>query len=195
MTRDGDRPGPWGAGPILTNHEGIPMPVSTEVLNEDIKELKGDIHKLAIGLAELRTEVRDAIALAKWAGTVLVVTLLTSGVGAIIWGASLTAKVYGLESRTGEKFVEVGTRIDERSREVVTRIDGVEKRVGEKFVEVGTRIDKLEVKIDKVEAKIDKLESRIDKLEAGIDARFDKLEASIARVLDQLKPAAPKPGP
>ena len=35
----------------------------------------------------------------------------------------------------------------------------------------------------------------LDKLEAGINARFDKLEASIARVLDQVKPAAPKTGP
>ncbi len=83
------------------------MPVSTEILNDDIKELKGDIHKLDVGLAELRTEVKDAIALGKWAATVLVSVLLTSRVGAIIWGASLTTKVYGMEPRANEKFPEI----------------------------------------------------------------------------------------
>ena len=118
---------------------------TTEVLNDDMKELKGEMHKLAIELAELRQEVRDAVGLAKWAGTVLVATLLTSGVAGIIWGASLTAKVYGMESRANEKFQEAG--------------------------------------------------SRLDRLESRIDARFDKLEASIGRLIEQTKPAAPKPGP
>jgi hypothetical protein len=116
------------------------MPVPTEVLNEDIKELKAEIHDLGIGLAELRTEVRDAIALAKYAATIIIATALTGGVGAIWWGASLTTKVYGMETRGNEKFQEVN--------------------------------------------------ARVDKLESRIDARFDKLDASIARVLEQVKPAA-----
>lgn len=105
------------------------MPVATEVLNEDIKELKGEIHQLGIGLAELRQEVRDAIGLAKWAGTVLVATLLTSGIGAIIWGASLTAKVYGMEARTGEKFQETGIRIDRMESRVDARLDKLEATI------------------------------------------------------------------
>jgi len=112
------------------------MPIPTEVLNEDIKELKGDIHKLAIGLAELRTEVRDAIGLAKWAGTILVATLLTSGVGAIIWGAGLTAKVYGMESRTGEKFQEVGARFDKLD----ARIDRLGSNLDARFARLEASI-------------------------------------------------------
>jgi hypothetical protein len=102
------------------------MPVSTEILNEDIKELKGDIHKLGIGLAELRTEVKDAIALARWAGTIFVATLLTGGVAAVWWGASLTTKVYGMESRGNEKFAEVGARFDKLEAKVDARFDRLE---------------------------------------------------------------------
>ena len=128
------------------------MPILTDTLNEDIKELKGDVHKLAIGLAELRQEVRDAIGLAKWAGTVVMGVLLTSGVGAVIWGASLTAKVYGMEARTGEKFQEVGIRIDK----LEVRLDG--------------RIDKLEANMN----------ARFDKLEASIVKALDQLKPAVA---------------
>jgi hypothetical protein len=105
------------------------MPVSTEVLNDDIKELKGDIRKLDVGLAELRTEVHDAIGLAKWVGTVLVGVLLTSGVGAIIWGASLTTKVYGMESRGNEKFQEISARIDKLESRIDGRFDKLESLI------------------------------------------------------------------
>jgi hypothetical protein len=87
-------------------------PGSTEILNDDIKELRADIPKLDVGLAELRQGVKDAIALGKWAGTVLVAVLSTSGIGAVIWGASLTTKVYGMESRGNEKFQAVDARFD-----------------------------------------------------------------------------------
>lgn len=102
------------------------MPVSTEVLNEDIRELKSEVHQLGIGLAELRQEVRDAIGLAKWAGTLLVATLLTGGVGAIWWGASLTTKVGGMESRGNEKFAEVGARFDRLESKIDARFDKLE---------------------------------------------------------------------
>jgi hypothetical protein len=102
---------------------------TTEVLNEDLKELKGDIHKLASGLAVLRTEVRDAIALGRWAGTALVATLLTSGVGAVLWGASLTTKVYGMESRENEKFQDVGARLDKLESRLDARFDKLEASI------------------------------------------------------------------
>ena len=83
------------------------MPVPTEVLDEDIKELKADVrdiradlgvlkadvHRIDVSLAELRSDVRSAIGLGKWAGTVLLTALLTSGLGAVIWGARLDARV------------------------------------------------------------------------------------------------------
>jgi hypothetical protein len=39
------------------------------------------------------------------------------------------------------------------------------------------------------------INTRMSTLEASTASRFDKLEASIARVLEQTKPPAPKPGP
>jgi peptidoglycan hydrolase CwlO-like protein len=190
------------------------MPVTTEVLNEDIKELKAevrdirgdldvltaDVHRIDISLAELRSEVRAAIGFGKWVGTALVTLALTSGITAIIWGASLNAKVYGMEDRNSERFQEVGTRIDrtevrigEKFQEVNTRIDRLESRIDARINKVEERIDKLEAKMD---AKIDALDAKIDALDAKIDARFDKLEATIARALGQARPEgvpAPKP--
>ena len=134
------------------------MPVSTEVLNDDIKELKGEMQRLGVGLAELRQEVRDAIGLARWAATLLAGVLLTSGLGAVIWGARLDTKVSGMESRTAEKFQEVGIRID-----------AMEKRIGEKLQDADKRVDKLEARID----------ARFDKLEASIAKALDQLKPAI----------------
>jgi outer membrane murein-binding lipoprotein Lpp len=107
----------------------LTMPLAAEVLNEDIKELKADIRKLDVGLAELRTEVRDAIGLAKWAYTVLAATILSSGVGAIIWGASLTTKVYGVESRGNEKFQEISARVDKLEARIDARFDKLDASI------------------------------------------------------------------
>jgi hypothetical protein len=119
------------------------MPVSTEILNDDIKELRGDIHKLDVGLAELRTEVKDAIALGKWAATLFIATILTSGVGTIIWGASLTTKVYGMETRGNEKFQELNARFDEKFKVVEARFDKLESSIDARF-------DKLEASIARI---------------------------------------------
>jgi hypothetical protein len=105
------------------------MPVATDVLSDDIKEIKGELHQLGIGLAELRQEVKDAIALAKWVGTIFVATLLTGGVTAIVWGASLTTKVYGMESRGNEKFQEVGARADKLESRIEARFDRLEASI------------------------------------------------------------------
>ncbi len=76
---------------------------TTEVLNDDIRELKGDlrdirsnldvlkadVHRIDVGLAELRAEFRFA----KWLlGLLLALTI--SGIGGGIWqAATLTAEV------------------------------------------------------------------------------------------------------
>jgi hypothetical protein len=71
------------------------MPVSTEVLNEDIKELKA-------ALAELRTEVKDAIGIGKWVAMLVVGLLITGGVGGLItgvwWASKITSKVEAVEA-------------------------------------------------------------------------------------------------
>jgi prefoldin subunit 5 len=112
---------------------------TTEVLDEDIKELKaeirdmrvslgGEVQRSAVSLAELRGEFR----LAKvFIGLTLVATL--SGLGAgIWWAATITANVHNFEVSTGEKF---------KALEVST---------GEKFKALDDRIDRLEALITKV---------------------------------------------
>ena len=120
------------------------MPVPTEVLNEDVKELKGDIrdirgdlgvlkadvHRIDVSLAELRSDVRSAIGLGKWAGTALLTALLTSGVGAVIWGARLDARVSAMEARASEKFQEAAARADKLEAKVDARFDKLEAAIG-----------------------------------------------------------------
>jgi hypothetical protein len=96
---------------------------TTEVLNDDIKELRDDLHKvetslrdeihrveislrgdlnrvetsLTTGLAELRAEVRVSLGVVKWVGAFIVTTVLTGGISAAIagvwWASNITAEV------------------------------------------------------------------------------------------------------
>lgn len=93
------------------------MPVATDSLNEDIKELKGDIrdirgdldvlkadvHRIDVGLAELRAEFRSALAVGKWAVSLVVGVILTVGVtssvAAVWWASSITGDVKHMEAR------------------------------------------------------------------------------------------------
>jgi len=86
---------------------------TTEVLNEDIKELKAeirdirgdlnvlkaDVHNIALGLAELRAEVRVSLGVARWAGALLVTTILATASTGIWWASGLTGEVHSIETR------------------------------------------------------------------------------------------------
>jgi len=62
---------------------------TTEILNDDLKEVRGDLHKLTVEVAKLSAE----FGLAKWLlGLTLVATLSGIG-GGIWWAATLTAEV------------------------------------------------------------------------------------------------------
>lgn len=102
---------------------------TTEVLNEDIKELKTEIkefksdvrhdldllredfHKVALGVAELRGELRVTLGVARWAGALLVTTLLTSGIAGIWWASGINTKVDGLGARILEESEAINARI------------------------------------------------------------------------------------
>ena len=96
---------------------------TTEVLNDDLKELKREVHegheqlrrdfvKVAIELAELRGELKATLGIAKWAGALLVTTILTSGAGGLWWASGLNAKVAGLGERMDERFKSSDNRLD-----------------------------------------------------------------------------------
>ena len=80
------------------------MPLSTEVLNEDIKELRSEIHGVDTRLSALAAE----FGFAKWLlGLSLALTLSGISFG-IWWGGNINAKVDGLEKR----FDKIDNRFD-----------------------------------------------------------------------------------
>ena len=80
------------------------MPVSTEVLNDDIKELRSEVHGIDSRLSALAAE----FGFAKWLlGLSLGLTLSGIGLG-IWWGGNINAKVDGLEKR----FDKIDNRFD-----------------------------------------------------------------------------------
>jgi len=132
---------------------------TTEVLNEDVKEvksdlrdvrssievLKGDVHRTGISLAELRGE----FGLAKWLiGLTLVATLSGIGTG-IWWAATITADLHNLEVITAEKFKAAESASAEKFKVA-------ESASAEKF--------------------------------RSLEARFDRLEAAITKMIEQTKP-------
>jgi hypothetical protein len=108
---------------------------TTEVLNTALAEW----HQIGIRVAELQTEVRSAIALAKWCGTIFVASLLGGGVSAIWWGASLTTKVNGMETRGNEKFQEVSNRIDKLEAKLEGRFDRLDAAFIKGFDQIKSR--------------------------------------------------------
>ncbi len=79
---------------------------ATETLNDDLKQLKDDVHRLDVGLAEIRTELRLLVGLAKLV-IGLVVGLgggafVSSAVAGIWWASSITSDVRHLEVQVAE---------------------------------------------------------------------------------------------
>ncbi len=132
---------------------------TTEVLNEDIRTLRDEVHGADLDVRELSTKVGGIILTVQVLGVFTLASLLSG----VWWGASLTTKVDGL----GTRF----DKLEARSDKLEAKVDAID-----------TRLDKLEAKAD---AHFEKIEARFDK----IDARFDRLEASIARLIEQSRPA------
>jgi hypothetical protein len=69
------------------------------VLSDDLKELKADVHKIDVDLAKLSAELHVVMGVAKWAGALLVTTILTSGVAGIWWASAINSRVGAVETR------------------------------------------------------------------------------------------------
>lgn len=102
---------------------------TTEVLNDDFKTLRSDLHRLEVSLsADLHqvdsrvVKLGAEVGLFKWLLGLTLVTAL-SGVGAGIWWAAKTdTRVGALENRLG--------RIEEKVDRIDSRLDRVEASVG-----------------------------------------------------------------
>jgi hypothetical protein len=58
---------------------------TTEALNDDVKELRDDLHRIDVGLTEILTELKVLVGVATW-GIGIIATTLIGGV----WWASAT---------------------------------------------------------------------------------------------------------
>jgi hypothetical protein len=83
---------------------------TTELLNDELKELRGDLHKVqlelkdeihhvAVSVAELKTHLLLSTKVATWGITIIAGTLITSTIGSIWWASKINTKVDGLELR------------------------------------------------------------------------------------------------
>jgi hypothetical protein len=141
------------------------MPAPTDLLNDDLKELKAD----AKGLREDLHKVE--VALTKEIQRVEV---------------ALKEEVHGVDNRLTVLSTQVKGMLSGIRTLAVLTLASVLSGVWWGAT-ITSKVDALEKRFARFEAKVD---ARFDKLEASFDARFEKLEASIARVLEQTKPTA-----
>ncbi len=114
---------------------------TTEVLNDDLKELRSDLHKVEISLLDRMSQIETT--LAKLAGEF----------GLFKWlvGASLVASVSGIVSSSywaGSVASRV-TALEGRADKTDARLDRIE--VG--IAGVNSRLDRIEVSIAKVASR------------------------------------------
>jgi len=132
---------------------------TTEVLNDDIRILRDEVHGVDLDVRELSTKVGGILTSIK----LFAIFVFASVMGSVWWGGALTSKVDGLGIRLD--------KVEARSEKLETKVDGL-----------GTRLEKLETRVGAIE-------SRLDKFEAKVDARFDRLEGMIGKLLDPSRPA------
>jgi hypothetical protein len=103
---------------------------TTEAVNEDVKGLRDDLHKVEVslkeeihrvdkGLTEVSTQVKGLLTSIK-----LLAVLAVSTLGASIWwGATLTAELRNLSVKVGEKSQASDARIDKLEASILKALD------------------------------------------------------------------------
>ncbi len=175
---------------------------TTEILNEDLKDLKREIHErydslreefhgVAVELAELRGELKVTFNIARWAGALLVTTILTSGAAGLWWASGLNAKFDGLQNVMEERFKASDAKVDglgkvmeERFKASDTKVDGLGKVMEERFKASDAKVDGLgKVMEERFKA--------VDERSKATDARLDRIEAALIKLLEQGRPPQP----
>ena len=96
---------------------------TTESINDDVKELRDDLHKVEVAIREdfhrvetrvtadireLTVQVRGILTAVK----LIAVLTLTSLAASIWWGATLTADLRNLDARTADRSKALDARLD-----------------------------------------------------------------------------------
>ncbi len=128
------------------------MPVLTDQLAEEIKDLTTSVNGLRTDFAGFKASVDTQLAFVKWVGTVFtaVLIMIVTGTGGLIWSASaLHSKV---EQQDG-------------------RLDKIEGRL-EKIEQQDGRLDKIEGRLEKIDqqfGRFDKIEQQLGQLILNVD--------------------------
>jgi hypothetical protein len=104
----------------------IAMPVKTDDLNEDLKAVREDLHKVEVSI---RGDVRELSAQVKGILTsirLLAALAITSLAASIWWGATLTADAKNLGARAEER----ARASDQRFDKIDARFDRLEASLG-----------------------------------------------------------------
>ena len=103
---------------------------TTEVLNDDLKEVRSDLHKVEVTLATEIHKVDNAVAklgaefaVFKWLLGATLATTLSGVVGSAYWAGSLASRVTALEARF-DKFEGRLERIESSITKAIGRDDG-----------------------------------------------------------------------
>jgi predicted PurR-regulated permease PerM len=136
------------------------MAVSTEILNDDVKDLRKDFAASQLSLTNEINGVR--VAVEKLSTRLNMVVAILGGLSLAALGLTITGLCAG--------FYWAGS--------IETSVKGL----GERSKAVDARIDKLE---ENVNARFDKVDARMDRIEPQLSG----LQSSIAKILEQTKPS------
>ncbi len=128
----------------------------TEVLSEDLKDLRAEVHRIDINLAEIRTEIRMVLRLFKWvavsvSGGAIAAVISTAG-----WGLSITSQVQGLRY----DMSAIRNDMDKLSLESQkTRLD---------MDKLSNNVDKLRLDSEKTQLDLERLRIDVEKIRVAV---------------------------
>jgi chaperonin cofactor prefoldin len=109
---------------------------TTEAVNEDVKELREDLHKTELALTKEIEGAKKEIAVVgdRVKGILTSIRLvaglaITSIVASVGWGASLASDMKSLEKRFDKLEVVVDARFDKLESSIATRFDKLEASI------------------------------------------------------------------
>ena len=175
----------------------------TEVLNDDIKELKGEIRenrtkidlvwnevqRLAIAQAQMRAELREDIQRVTLSQAEMKTELLEHNHKIALSQAEMKTEL--LEDNHKLARTQDGIKGEFRFVKLLLSLvlAGIAGAAWQ-FYGLNARVNVIETKVIGIEERLDKVDARFDKVDAKfdkVDARFERLESLLSKILEQTK--------
>ncbi len=107
---------------------------TTEVLNDDLKDLRTDLHRVETSLATAVAKLAAEFGLFKWLVSAALVASVSGVVSSAYWAGALATRVTALEGRAD-------------------KVDGRLDRIEAGLAGITSRLDRIEVSIAKVASR------------------------------------------